>query len=135
MDSILTMGTSSYSHTYGNIVEAVKMDILSKFPPDYFKYIHVSTQLAFRQFKRIRDNSMIEFKKQERPKIYIRPTFEVQDDYLPFVGTLLTEHMSSGTGYISRQSLMPVFRDSEKHVELDFRMNRDRLQFDITIQV
>ena len=135
MDSILTMGTASYSHTYGNIVEAVKMDILSKFPPDYFKYTHVSTQLAFRQFKRIRDNSMIEFKKQERPKIYIRPTFEVQDDSLPFVGTLLTEHMSNGTGYISRQSLMPVFRDSEKHVALDFRMNRDRVQFDITIQV
>ena len=135
MDSILTMGTASYSHTYGNIVEAVKMDILSKFPPDYFKYIHVSTQLAFRQIKKFKDNSFIEFKKQERPKIYIKPSFEVQDDSLPFVGTLLTDHMTNGTGYISRQSLMPVFRDIKKHVELDYRMNRDRVQFDVTIQV
>ena len=111
------------------------MDILSKFPPDYFKYTHVSTQLAFRQFKRIKDNSFIEFKKQERPKIYIRPSFEVQDDSLPFVGTLLTDHMTNGTGFISRHSLMPVFRDTDKHVELDFRMNRDRVQFEVSIQV
>ena len=135
MDSILTMGTASYSHTYGNIVEAVKMDILSKFPPDFFKYTHVSTQLAFRQFKNIRDNSLIEFKKQERPKIYIKPTFDIQDDSIPFTGTLLTDHMTNGSGYISRQSLMPIFRDTDKHVELDFRMNRDRVQFDIFIQV
>lgn len=135
MDSILTMGTASYAHTYGNIVEAIKMDILSKYPPDYFKYIHVSSQLAFREMKRFKDNSLVEFRKQERPKIYIKPTFEVSDDSIPFFGTLLTNHMYCGTGYISKGSLMPIFKDSYKHIELDFRMNRDKVIFDINIQV
>lgn len=135
MDTVLTMGTASYAHTYGNIVEAVKMDILSKFPPDYFRYKHVSSQLAFREMKRYKDNSLVEFRKQEKPKIYIRPTFEVADDSTPLFGTLLTSHTTCGTGAISRLSLMPIFKDDNRHLEMDFRMNRDRVSFDVNIQV
>lgn len=135
MDYVLSTGTSSCSHTYGNVVEAVKMDILSKFPMDYFRYIHVSSKLAFRDMKQYKDNSLVEFRKQERPKIYIKPNFEVTDDSVPFFGTNLVTHMSSTNGTISKLSLMPIVRDERNHVELDFRMNRDRITFDVNIQV
>ncbi len=135
MDSILTMGTSSSAHTFGNIVEAIKIDILSKFPPEYFKYTHVSSQLAFRELRAIRGNALAEFRKQEKPKIYIRPMFEMADDNIPFFGTLITNHMASGTGAISQASLMPVLQDATNHVELDFRMNRDKISFDVQIAV
>ena len=135
MDYILSTGTSSYGHTFGNVTESIKMDILSKFPKDFFKYINVSSKLIFRQFKKMKDNSLVEFFKQENPKMYIRPSYEVATDDIPFFNTVLTSHIMNGNGIVSKTSLMPIFRDIEKHIEMDFRMTRDRVYFDITIQV
>lgn len=62
MEGIFTVASSSTSTTYGNVSCAIKELILSKFPYDYFNYINISSELAFRnikrQFGRNTDNEM-----------------------------------------------------------------------------
>ena len=43
------MGSTSSSCTYGNVIKALEQELLRYFPKDYFNYIHVSSQLVFRE--------------------------------------------------------------------------------------
>lgn len=134
MDSIYSVGSTSSSHTYGNLIEAAKDDILSKFPRDYFKYIHISSNLAFRQIKKYTDNSLAEMKKREKPLIIIKPAFEVGDDSIPFRMTPLMTNIQASPYGMSRRSLIPFVKDHRKHYSLMYRLNRDRISFEVNIQ-
>jgi hypothetical protein len=81
MDMIYSCGSSSASHTYGNVASAVKEHILSKFPKNYFKSdsIHISTQLAFRYLRDRRLNSNDELYKRTKPLMVIKPIYETPD--------------------------------------------------------
>ena len=134
-DRIYSVGSTSTSCTFGNLIEFVHQDILSKFPANFFKDEVVSTTMAFRQIKKYKDNSMVEFVKKEKPRLLIRPNYEVGDDSIPFRDTPLTMNVYSNPGGMSRHSILPFIQDSHRGYSVGYRLNRDRLSFDITIQV
>lgn len=132
---IYSVGSTSSSSTYGNVIEFVHHDVLSKFPPNFFNYEHISTTMAFRQMKRYTDNSEQEIRKQVKPVLVIKPSFEAGDDSIPFNKTLLTWNVQSNPEGISRRSILPFIYDPHRGYRLGYRMNRDKLVFDITVQL
>ena len=110
-DRIYSVGSTSTSCTFGNLIEFVHQDILSKFPSNFFRDEVVSTTMAFRQIKRYKDNAMVEFVKKEKPRLLIRPNYEVGDDTIPFRDTPLTMNVYSNPGGMSRHSILPFIQD------------------------
>ncbi len=134
MPTIYSMGSPSTSCTYGNVTKALEMEILRYFPENYFKYIHISSQLIFREATKFRELTDAELGKRERPFLVIRPDFEPNQD-VPFSNTLLTSNIYSNPNTVSRKSIFPVVKDYRNKLVLGMRMNRDQLQYEITIRV
>ena len=134
-DVIYSVGATSSSCTYGNLIEFVHEDVMSKFPSGFFRYDHVSSVLAFRQMKKYMDNTENEIRKQEKPSLFIKPNFEVGDDNIAFRNTPLTWNVQSNPEGMSRKSILPFIKDTHRGYVLGYRLNRDKLSFDVTIHV
>lgn len=137
MEKVFSMASASSSSTYGNISCAIREHILSKFPYDYFKYINISTEMAFRNMYRQfgGNNSMKEFKKREKPYMVIRPVYQVNnpDSFLNDIP--LTKNFDNIEYGIDKRHLFPIIRDPDKGYNLKFKMNRDRIEFDVSLTV
>jgi len=132
--TVLSTGTCSSAHTYGNVASAVREIIKSFFPREFFKYIHISTELLSKEMRDERVNTNIEFSKKLKPKFSINPTFSSLSDEDKFLGgTLLTNNSSSFNGTISRKVMMDLLYDNKRNIGLMYTMTRDRLEFDINM--
>lgn len=132
--TILSTGTCSSAHTYGNVASSIKEIIKSLFPKDFFKYIHITTELVSKEARDERVNTDMEFSKKVKPLFVINPSFSSLNEEDKFLGgTLLTSNNSTFNGTISRKVLMDIFNDNKKNIGLLFSMNRDRLVFEINM--
>lgn len=70
-DVIYSVGATSSSCTYGNLIEFVHEDVMSKFPSGFFRYDHISSVLAFiRQMKKYMDNTENEIR-NKKSQVYL----------------------------------------------------------------
>ena len=132
MPTIYSMGSSSASHTYGNVIRAIEPEILKYFPKDYFKYKHISSQLVFREETKWREQTRAELRKREKPYIIIRPAFEHNTDG-PFYSTPMTTNVYSNPNTISKQSIFALVKDYRNKLILGYRMNRDIINLEVRL--
>ena len=71
---IAVMGSTS--HTYGNVLAFIQNWVLSLFPEDMFKTIHVNSKIAHRQIR----STTHEFIKKTKPMIIFRPRIAEHDE-------------------------------------------------------
>lgn len=122
----------SVAHTYGNVVSLALEYFRQLFPPDYFKTIHVSTKIPFRD----RDKLMLtdkEFHKKRKPMFIMRPRIDLNDEDVFMHGTHLTSTIFTNPDAINFGELEPFFEDPEKQVYIKYKLNRLVINFDINI--
>lgn len=135
MEKIFSIASTSSSTTYGNISCVVREYILSKFPYDFFKYTNISSEIAYRNLYRQfgGNNNRNEIKKRIKPYLIIKPTYQVNDSDAFLNNIPLTKNYDNIEYGIDKRHLFPILKDPEKEFNLKFKMNRDRIEFDVTI--
>lgn len=133
MPILYSMGSTSSSCTYGNVIKALEQELLRYFPRGYFRYIHVSSQLVFREETQLSHLTSAELKKREKPLFLLRPSFENNQD-IPFSQTMLTTNVYANTNAISVKSVYPIIKDPKNRLIIGYRMNRDAIPFECTIR-
>ena len=123
---------TSLAHTYGNITCFITEYIKSLFPKDYFKTIHVSSSIAYRQFNIFQNNNK-EFIRKKKPSMVIRPRIELNDSDVFLYNTLLTNRITDQ--YLDRDftNLQEFIHDKERGTYMKFLLNRLKILFDVTI--
>lgn len=135
MDGIISIANGSSSSLYGCIGCAVKDMIISKFPDNYFKYTAVSSELATRNIRRTfgGNNSKVEIAKRLKPYLIVQPTYSAMDRDGPLQGIPLTSNFDDLQYRTDKRYLFEVIRDKKYGYNLKFKLNRDRIEFDITV--
>lgn len=135
MDGIISIANGSSSSLYGCIGCAVKDMIISKFPDSYFKYTSVSSELATRNMRRTfgGNNSKVEIVKRLKPYLVVQPTYSVIDEDGPLQNIPLTKNFDDLQYRTDRRYLFEVIKDKKYGYNLKFKLNRDKIDFDITV--
>lgn len=135
MDGIISIANGSSSSLYGCIGYAVQDMIISKFPLNYFKYTAVSSELATRSIRRSfgGNNSKVEIAKRVKPYLYIQPTYSAMDIDGPLQNIPLTKNFDDLQYRTDKRYLFEVIKDYQNGYNLKFKLNRDRIEFDVTV--
>ena len=80
MECILSLGTSSASHTYGNVASSIKEILLRYFTPNFFTYVYIDSKIAWKNIAEVLGNGDVEFKKRHYPFMIITPRFSTGND-------------------------------------------------------
>lgn len=136
MDGVYVTASPSSSSLYGNVGCAIRELIISKFPYNYFKYMNVSTEVAFHNIRRqFGSNTKTEITKRQFPQLIIQPTYQIpdEDDFLQ--GIPLTKNYMDIQTYANRNYLFEVIQDLKYGWTLKYKLNRDRIEYDVMINV
>ena len=134
MDGIYTMASPSSSSLYGNVGCAIRQLILSKFPYNYFQYMNVSTEVAFHNLRRqFGSNTNNEISKRKYPQLIVQPVYQVPDQDAFLQNIPLTKNDMDIQSNIDRRYLFEVIRDPEYNWALKFKLNRDRIDYDVSV--
>ena len=134
MDGIYTMASPSSSSLYGNVGCAIRQLILSKFPYNYFQYMNVSTEVAFHNLRRqFGSNTNNEISKRKYPQLIVQPVYQVADQDAFLQNVPLTKNDMDIQSNIDRRYLFEVIRDPEYNWALKFKLNRDRIDYDVSV--
>lgn len=134
-EMIYSVGTPSSSQIYGNICAALREHMLNMFPKDFFKYTGISSELASTAMRRLFGrNSRKEIAKQERPSLMIRPRYNINTD-VPFYNTPMTSNINNMEVGVDGRTMFRVLYDIDNEFTLLYKLNRDRIEFDITVSV
>lgn len=123
---------ASLAHTYGNMTCFITEYIRSLFPKDYFKTVHISSTIAYRQFN-IFQNTKKEFIRKTKPMLIIRPRVEINDSDTFLYNTYLTTRITDNYMDTSFTNLQDFISDNEHGVHIKFLLNRLKMFFDVTI--
>ena len=133
--SIYTIGTSSASHTYGNVAAFLKEMLIQYFPKDFFTYVYIDSKIAWKNIHEVLGNGDREFKKRHYPFMIITPRFNENDDDVFLANTPLTTNLDNAEAGMLRNTLFPMITDKEHQIELSYKMNRDRIDFTIELRL
>ena len=134
MQGIISFANSSVSSLYGCIGYTVQDMLLHQFPKNYFRSTTMASELATRNMRRLVGlNTNNELQKRQKPSLFIQPTYADTDRSEPMQGIPLTCNFDNLQYSTNKQYLFEVIRDREYGYSLKFRMNRDRIDYDITI--
>ena len=123
---------TSLAHTYGNMTCFIVDYIKRLFPQNYFKTVHVSSTIAYKQFS-VFQNTKKEFLKKAPPMLIIRPRIELNDSDIFLYNTYLTTRANDQYMESAFTNLQPFFEDKENGIEIKYLLNRLKLFFDVTI--
>ena len=136
MDNIYTVASTSSSTTYGNIMATFKDLIIQKFPYNFFKDISLSSEIAYVNIrKRLGRNSLREISKLERPYMMINPQIQPPNTDLYLADTPLTKNFDNMEYGLRKGTLFQIINNATDHYGLFYKLNRDQIQFEITITV
>lgn len=136
MDRVISVANGTSSSLYGCIAENLKEYIIEKFPKDFFNYTSISSELSTRLIRRVlRANSRNEIAKRQRPCLYIQPTYSAMEPDGPLQGIPLTKNMNNIVYNTDTRYLFQVIQDNTLGYSLMFQMNRDRIDFEVTVAV
>lgn len=134
MDGILAIANGSASSLYGCIGCALNDLIVSKFPNNYFKYTTISSELASRNIRRqFGTNTNIEMRKREKPYLIVQPTYSAADPDGPMQNIPLTRNLDDLQYRTDKRYLFEVLKDKKYGYNLKFKMNRAKIDYDITV--
>lgn len=136
MNGMYTMASASTSSLYGNVGCAIRELILSKFPYNFFRYSNVSTEMAFHNMRRqFGANTDTEITKRERPYLLVQPVYQVPDPDGFLQNVPLTKNDMDIQSNTDKRYLFEVIKDKEYGWNLKFKLNRDRIEYEVTVQV
>ncbi|MCM1214025.1 MAG: hypothetical protein NC548_05845 [Lachnospiraceae bacterium] len=136
MNGMYTMASASTSSLYGNVGCAIRELILSKFPYNFFKYSTVSTEMAFHNMRRqFGSNTNTEITKRERPYLLVQPVYQVPDPDGFLQNVPLTKNDMDIQSNTDKRYLFEVIKDKPNGWNLKFKLNRDRIEYEVTVQV
>lgn len=120
---------TSISHTYGNALAYIQKYILSIFPDNMFRTVHMQSKIAHRQIK----STPHEFIKKNKPMIIFRPRIPSMDEDRFLKGTLLTERQIDIYSTWGNSSLQPFFYDDKNKINIKYQLNRTVMYVDVTV--
>lgn len=135
MECIYTLGTSSASHTYGNVAAHVKELLVHSFPKDFFSYAFVDSKIAWKNVSEVLGNGDAEFKKRHYPFLIVTPQYDVDDDDRFLADTPLTTNFDNAIAGLTRNTLFPIVKDRQHQIELAYRLNRGKITFEIELRL
>lgn len=136
MKSIYSVASSSASTTYGNIMSFVKEKILEYLPIIKFKDVFLSSEIAqVNVRRRLTRNSLNELSKLEKPNITIRPRIETPSSDMYLFDIPLTKNYNQIEYGVARNTLFWVLKNEDDGYFLTYKMNRDRISFDVEINL
>lgn len=124
----------SLAHTYGNVLSIFTQYIKDLLPADYFKTVHVTSKIPFKDFDAFK-NTQKEFIKKKKPMLIIRPRVVLNDTDQFLHGTYLTTRIFENEYAQNFGELQPFFSDDLKNVNLKYLMNRLTMELDVTMVV
>lgn len=124
----------SLAHTYGNVLSVFTQYIKDLLPPDYFKTVHVTSKIPFKDFD-VFKNTKKEFIKKKKPMLIVRPRIVLNDSDRFLHGTYLITRVFENENAQNFGELQPFFEDARKNVHLKFLMNRLTMELDVTMVV
>ena len=123
----------SITHTYGN-VSCVAMDYVKKyFAKDYFKHVHISTKLAYKQLTAFQ--SKAEFQKLHKPILILRPRIEINDDSKWFYGSTMMNRVYNARNPMEFANRVDLINDRQRGLSFQFMWNRSKIYYDVIIIV
>lgn len=135
MNSIYTIATNCASVTYGNIAQHVKEIIKNFFPSDFFNYEHISSEIAYRNIRRLTlNNKSKDIVARKKPHLIIRPIFSVPDDMYLY-DTPLTSNMDNLEKGMDNRATFPILQDNTNGIGLSYKLNRDKIEFQVTVNL
>lgn len=124
----------SVTHTFGNVA-CLAMNYIQKFfPEDFFKVVHISTKLAFKQLDIYRSKNK-EFWKLHKPILILRPRIEMDDSSKYFYGAAFMNRMHNVTSPAEYANRIQLLRDDQNGVMIQFLWNRYKIYYDVVIIV
>ena len=136
MENIYTIASSSASTTYGNIMTVVKEALVRSFPANFFKDINISSEIAYTNIRRrLGRNTLNEMSKLERPFMVINPQIQPPNSDLYLYDIPLTKNFDWMEYGIQKNTLFQIFKNPIDYYMLNYKLNRDQIQFEISITV
>lgn len=136
MQSLIAYANGSISGIYGCIGYTLQDMIKQEFAKDFFKYTSMASELATRNVRRVLGaNSGREIAKRIKPELIIQPTFATMDESGPMQGIPLTTNFHNLQYRTDENYLLEAIRDRQNGYSLKFRMNRDKIDYDVTINL
>lgn len=128
----VSMASTSTAHTYGNVT-CFMVEYLKNLVPGYFKTVHVTSTMSYRELSRINLNNHPNLLKKKKPILIIRPRVELDTDDIFLGGTYLTTRLMDV--YMERDftNLQPFFQDDSSGLSIKFLLNRLKIVYDVTI--
>ena len=136
MENIYSIASSSSSTTYGNIMSVFKDIVIKMFPFNYFKDVYISSEISYTNIRRrLGRNSITEMTKLERPFMNIMPQIQPPNGDLYLYDIPLTKNIDNMEMGLQRNTLFSILKNTIDHYSLNYKLNRDQIQFEITITV
>ena len=120
---------SSMSHTYGNALAFIQNWIMSIFPENMFKTIHVNSKIAHRQLR----STPHEFVKKTKPMIIFRPRIPGISEDRFLKGTTLIERQTDLYSTWGATNLQPFFEDQQNDLVMKYQLNRTVMYVDVIV--
>ena len=124
----------SLAHTVGNVTYKFTNYLKNFFGPKFFNYVHVDTRMAWTEFNPLQSTKPAEFIKKNKPILAIKPTVDLLNKDIFLSYSLLTsstynQSFRSDAGF----NFLPLFRDIQKGICINYKMNRIRVVMDVTM--
>ena len=119
---------SSVTHTFGNVTCFALDYIMKYFSEEFFKVVHVSTKLAYRQLDILRKKG--DFWKLHKPILILRPRIEMDDSSKYFYGSAMMNRMTNVRSPMEFTNIVNLVDAKYKGLELNFMWNRMKIYYD-----
>ena len=128
----VSMASTSTAHTYGNVTCFI-VEYIKNLLPGYFKTVHVTSTMAYRELSKINLNNHPNLLKKKKPILIVRPRVELDTDDIFLGGTYLTTRLTDQFMERDYTNLQPFFQDDNTGLSIKFLLNRLKIVYDITI--
>lgn len=110
------------------------MDYVKKyFSDDFFKHVHISTKLAYKQLTAFQSRS--EFQKLHKPILILRPRIDINDDAKWFYGSTMMNRVYNAKNPMEFASRVDLINDRQRGLSFQFMWNRCKIYYDVIIIV
>lgn len=124
--------SSSLAHTYGNVTSLVTEFVKNLFNKNYFKTIHISSAIGYKQFN-VFQNTNKEFLKKNKPMLIIRPRIDINNSDTFLYGTYFTQRITDNYSDLDFGNLQEFIIDKKNNRYMKYLLNRMQIFFDVTM--
>ena len=126
---------ASMAHTTGNVTYILTEFIKGLFAPKFFRHVHVTTRMPYREFMVEENRDRDIFIKKNRPILIVKPTVIMGDDDIFMSYSRFTRMVHGSQYHPDHTGFQLLMRDNIHDVSLSYMVNRLRVQLDVTIML